>query len=270
MPHRMKASDAPNGLSVRIGRVAHGDRLLRVWRMWIDDPDPQAVRHDTVLVHGLGVSSQYFEKLAIRLARVGTVYLLDLPGFAGVPRPDRPLRIEDFADTVRWWLDRASLQAPALIGHSMGAQIVTETLAGAPTEVTHAVLIGPPVNAAERNPVLQAARLAQSSLFESSRTRRIALSGYLDCGPAWFARTLPGMLRYPIEERLAAVDVPVLVLHGQRDAVCPSGWVQQLAAAGPHVTSALVPKAAHAVIYDHGEQVVEHVLAHLATPGAGR
>jgi pimeloyl-ACP methyl ester carboxylesterase len=41
-----------------------------------------------VLVPGIGVSSNYFERLAGLLNEYGPVHALDLPGFGGVPHPD--------------------------------------------------------------------------------------------------------------------------------------------------------------------------------------
>lgn len=266
MPHSLKASDAPTGLSIRLDRVAHGGMYLRAWRMTLDRSTQVTGerRHDIVLVHGLGVSSQYFERLALRLADVGVVHLLDLPGFAGVPRPAGQPSIEDFAALVAWWVRREALAAPVLVGHSMGSQIVTEVLATEPDLATHGVLIGPPVNVAERSAGRQALRLVQSSVRESSRTRRIALSGYAQCGPYWFSQVLPRMLAYPIEERMAKVDAPTLVIRGEHDAVAPRDWVEMVARAAPAARTAEVPGAAHAVIYDHSDAVAALILDHVA------
>ncbi|WP_448629841.1 alpha/beta fold hydrolase [Cellulomonas soli] len=265
MPHVLQASDAPTGLSVRLDRVAHRGMHLRVWRMTLDGSAAVVgdQRHDIVLVHGLGVSSQYFERLAVRLAAVGVVHLLDLPGFAGVPQPAGQPQIADFAALVAWWMRREGLSAPVLVGHSMGAQIVTEVLATEPDLATHGVLIGPPVNVAERSATRQALRLAQSSVRESSRTRRIALSGYVQCGPHWFSQVLPRMLTYPIEERLTKVTAPVLLVRGEHDTVAPTVWLDRLAAAAPSARTAQVDGAAHAVIYDHSDEVATLVLDHL-------
>ena len=40
-----------------------------------------------VLVPGIGLSSNYFERLAAQLNEYGPVHALDLPGFGGVPHP---------------------------------------------------------------------------------------------------------------------------------------------------------------------------------------
>lgn len=265
MPHALQAANAPHGLTLRVTRVRHGDRYLRVWRAGLDATNdlPTAHRRDFVLVHGIGVSSQYFEKLALRLATVGMVYLVDLPGFARVPRPGHELEIADFADLVGRWIRHEGLVSPVVIGHSMGAQIVTELLVSQPDLAEHAVLIGPPVNLEERSSVLQALRLVQSSVRESSRTRRIAMSGYLQCGVRWFLQVLPRMLTYPIEERLPDVKARLLVIRGEHDAVAPEGWIELISSLPADARWVHIPGAAHAVIYDHSDEVAELVLDHL-------
>ena len=266
MPHTLRASSAPNGLNVRVTRVVHDGLCLRVWRASVDEliEADSAHRRDFVLIHGIGVSSEYFERLALDLAAVGRVYLLDLPGFAGVPRPGRPLEIEEFGALVARWILEEGLVAPVLVGHSMGAQIVTEVLVQEPQIATHAVLIGPPVNAAERSTMLQVLRFLQSSVWESPRTRAVAMSGYLRCGPWWFLQVLPRMMRYPIEERLPLVKASTLVLRGTHDHVAPTGWIDLVAALPADARAEEIPGAAHAVIYDHSDEVAAQILDHLS------
>ena len=139
MPRLDKAKLAPNGLNVRIQRLQVAGERLRVWRMSVDLPQEpndtgasQHPPHTFVLVHGLGVSSYYFEPLAARLARTGVVYLLDLPGFDGVPHAGQPLGIGGFADVVAAWVKQEGLTDPVMVRHSMGAQVVVEALARNP------------------------------------------------------------------------------------------------------------------------------------------
>ncbi|GIG28333.1 alpha/beta fold hydrolase [Cellulomonas marina] len=260
----VQVSDLPSGLSVRIDRFRRGDACLRVWTMWLDDADRAAGqdRHDVVMVHGLGASSQYFERLGLRLARMGTVHLMDLPGFAAVPAPSRPFRTEDFAAVLHAWMDQADLVAPVLVGQSMGTQVVTETLAAYPGSAHAGVLVGPIVNAAERSATRQALRLLQSAPFESHRTRSVVVSAYGRCAPWWVRAVLPGMVRYPIEERIGQVDVPLLLLRGEHDHVAPRPWVEHLTGLAKDGRFVEVEGAGHGVIDDHRDEVARLVVEH--------
>ena len=233
---------------------------------------------DFVLVHGIGVSSRYFVPLAEELSRTGDVYLIDLPGFARLPRPRTPLTIAGFAAALDAIVGQLALDQPVLVGHSMGAQVVTELLAGGENighfvDEAGAVLIGPPVNHRERRLLPLVWRFLQSSRHEPSAIRRIAVAAYLSTGPEWFFSVLPHMMNYPIEERIQQVPCPVTILRGEYDAVAPQPWIDLLAAnagtssgdprAGGWSWSATVRGAAHSVIYDHDDEVYRAVM-HLA------
>ena len=215
-----------------------------------------------VMVHGIGVSSAYFEPLAYALHSHGSVLLLDLPGFGGIPRPKRPLSITGFADIVRAGIEDEGIENPVFIGHSMGAQVVVDLLSRHDIS-SHAVLIGPPVNPAEPGIGQQAVRLIQSAARESRRMRLLASRAYLRCGPAWFIEVLPSMMRYPMREQLARVQAQTLLLVGEHDTVVPPAWVSQMLELLPHGRAETIPGAAHAVVYDQWQLVAELTLAHL-------
>ncbi|WP_175499389.1 alpha/beta fold hydrolase [Cellulomonas marina] len=221
-------------------------------------------RHDVVLVHGLGVDGLYFERLTRRLTGLGTVHRVDLPGFAGLPRPDRePVEVVDHAELLLHWLDRARPVRPVLLGHSLGTQVVVEALARRPDAATHAVLVGPTVSPDGRTAHQQVGRLLRSAVFESPGTQALVVRGYARCGVPWAVRQLRAMLRHPTEDRIGRVAVPVLVVRGTHDRVAPRGWVQDLADAAPRGAVAEVAGASHAVVHDHAEELAALVREHV-------
>lgn len=229
---------------------------------------------DFVLVHGIGVSSRYFVPLAEELSGTGDVYLIDLPGFAGLPRPHEPLSIAGFAAVLDLVVGELTLDRPVFVGHSMGAQVVTELLAAGKNTAAivpeaAAVLIGPPVNYRERRLLPLVWRFLQSSLHEPATIRRIAVAAYLSTGMQWFLSVLPHMMNYPIEERIRHVPCPVTLLRGEYDAVAPQAWIDLLARNAGSASGRMragisthetVDGAAHSVIYDHDESVYQAVL----------
>ncbi|WP_193312882.1 alpha/beta fold hydrolase [Georgenia subflava] len=245
--------------------VRVGDTWLRTHRLPDGGSRPDGAAF--VLLHGVGISARYLVPLAQELAGHGTVYLLDLPGHARLPRPARALTIADFADAVAAVLDRAGVSDAVLVGHSMGSQVATELLATRRDLAAAAVLVGPIVDAEARSVPRQLVRFARSTWHEPWRVRGIAVRAYLACGLRWFLEVLPAMIRYPLEERLAGVTAPVILVRGEHDAVSPSSWVEALASrlSGPvrrnHRT---VPGAAHSVVLDHADDVARAALDALA------
>src|SRR5659263_612988 len=154
-------------------------------------------------------------------------------GLRLTPPPRTPLTIQDFAMSLDGIVGSLHLENPIFVGHSMGAQVVTEllVLGKQASKIVHeagAVLVGPPVNAAERRLRTQLVRFAQSSRHESNEVRRLATNAYLACGVDWFATVVPSMTAYPIEERIRLLPCPVTFLRGEYDEVAPQAWIDFL------------------------------------------
>ncbi len=195
-------------------------------------PGPGTSPVDVVLVHGIGVSGRYFRPLERELAGPGgarRVVVVDLPGFGDSPRPDQPLDIGDHADVVLALIERLGLERPVVVGHSMGAQVVTEAAARRPDALGAAVLVGPVAEPDARTPWEQGARLLRDVRHERPSCTFLQVREYLRCGPRWYLATLGPMLAHPIEDRVADVRVPVLVVRGAHDPVAPTDFVDDLA-----------------------------------------
>jgi pimeloyl-ACP methyl ester carboxylesterase len=218
-----------------------------------------------VLVPGIGVASNYFERLAPNLNEFGPVHALDLPGFAGVPHPDHALTIRQYADLVGEAIDRLELRDPVVVGHSMGTQVVVDLVARRP-EISTVVLIGPVINPAERSVGVQAVRFLQAALHEPGRVKLLAASAYLFCGPKWFSRILPKMMRFPIERALPHVAADTLVIRGEFDAVAPRDWVKRVGELLPSSRLWEIPGAAHSVMHAHAEEVATLCVEHAEQP----
>ncbi|AMM21944.1 hydrolase [Frondihabitans sp. PAMC 28766] len=218
-----------------------------------------------VLVPGIGVASNYFERLAPNLNEFGPVHALDLPGFAGVPHPDAALTIRQYADLVGLVIDRLELEDPVVVGHSMGTQVVADLVARRP-ELTTCVLIGPVINPGERSVLRQAVRFLQAAVHEPGRVKLLAITAYLFCGPKWFSRILPKMMTFPIERALPHVKADTLVIRGEFDAVAPSEWVRRTGELLPSSRLWEIPGAAHSVMHAHAEEVAKLCVEHARQP----
>ncbi len=248
---------------VTVRRVYRGGVYVRVSTMG------RAKRRPFLLVPGIGVSSDYFERLAPNLLEYGPVIALDLPGFGGVPHGEHRLGIGDFADLVGAVIDELELDDPVVVGHSMGTQVVVDLVSRRP-ELSTLVLIGPVINAAERRVPIQAVRFFLSSLHEPGRVKLLAMGAYLLCGPRWFSRVLPAMMSYPIEDELGAIEAGTLVIRGEFDANCPRDWADRVADTLPRSAVWEIPGAAHSVMYAHAEQVSRLCVEHARDPADGR
>lgn len=260
--------DAPRPPDVVVEHVDHAGATTRVTRV---DSGLEQKDRAFVLVAGIGVAATYFEFLAPTLAQRGDVFALDLPGFAGTPKPDSDPTPAFFADHVEAVLERYGLRTPVLIGHSMGTQVVTEVLRRR-SDIAHAVLVGPVVDDTEAAAWRQGVRFAQAATHETFHLAVTALAAYLLCGLPYFLRVLPNMLRYRMIDRLPAVSARILLIRGEFDRVSPRRFHSRLVAAARDAWRWEIEGSAHSVLNAHALGVAELTRRHVegSLPRRGR
>jgi pimeloyl-ACP methyl ester carboxylesterase len=176
-----------------------------------------------------------------------------------------PARI-DLDDSVPEMALSVLAEAPprfALAGHSLGGIVALEVQRRAPERVTRLALLNTsargPSDAqqrawAENHRRTEAGEfgrvadeLAEATLGPAhrglvARNRRMADT----VGAQGLLRQLAAQATRPdSRDRLAAVDVPVLVVSGEQDAICPPALQEEIAGLCPRVTLATVPGVGH-------------------------
>lgn len=213
-------------------------------------PAPGTVRPLFVMVHGIGMSHRYYDKLQRVLIDHGDTLIFDLPGFGGTPTPGRQLSVQDYAAMMAHALDEEGVEGCVVIGHSMGAQFATELAISRPDLVSQLVLIGPVTDTEHRSPVKHTLMLAADTLIERPVTNLMVGTAYVQCGIPWYLKELPVMLGYSLDDRLPLVTRPVLVIRGSRDIIAGHDWCEMLsrnARDGDLVEIPGQPHAAHRV-----------------------
>jgi pimeloyl-ACP methyl ester carboxylesterase len=193
-----------------------------------------------------------------------------------------PARI-DLDDSVPELADSVLAQAPprfALGGHSLGAIVALEIMRRAPERVTRLAL----VNASARGPVdaqQQAwdrwrrrildgefeqvvAELARATLATSRRhdealvTANAAMARSV--GPDGFLRQLSAQSTRP-ESRtsVAAIEIPVLVVSGQLDEVCPPELQRELVDHCPHAELVSIEGGGHMLPLECADSLAEQL-----------
>jgi 2-hydroxy-6-oxonona-2,4-dienedioate hydrolase len=102
-------------------------------RRWDADARPRlgapADGPAVVLVHELVVSARYTIPAMKRLALRHRVYALDLPGFGKSGKPAHVTGVPGLSDALACWMRKLGLSRTALVGNSMGCQIIAELAA---------------------------------------------------------------------------------------------------------------------------------------------
>lgn len=206
-----------------------------------------------VFVPGLG-EGDYMAPHGRVLAAHWRVLVPDMPGFGRTRGPRRLRSVDEFAAALTCFL-RATVDEPAfVVASSFGAQIaVAAAEAGAP--IARMVLVSPTFDAAARS-VLGQLRRWLPTMFVEPPTLAVGLAkSYLHCGvrtPIIAFRT--GLHDRP-EDRLRGIDIPILIVRGERDHIVSAAWAAQLAAAGRRARVEAIRGFAHTLDYSAPDEL---------------
>lgn len=198
-----------------------------------------------VLVPGLGLDDR--SSAAVRERVPATV--VHLPGM-GLPGPVPPL--EALATRL---LDAVGEGPVVLAGHSQSCQVVAAA-AGDP-RVAAVVLLGPTTDPRLRSAAGLVGRWLGTAWAEPWWQVPRTLAQWWHTGPramvALWRRAAPDR----IDRRLRDLPVPVVVVRGTRDRLCPHDWATGLVAAAPRGRLVELPGAAHMTVQTHPDDVAD-------------
>lgn len=238
-------------------RFEFGDKVVLARSSVIPGTD----RSVYVLVHGIGVSHRYLELLHAELAKDADVHSIDLPGFGGLPKPAASPDIAETALLLAGALEALEIQGAILVGQSMGAEWVTELAALRPDLASGVVLIGPVTDDSARNLALQSLRLAKDITGEPLDTNLLVFVDYLRCGVIWYLRHTRFMIPYRIEDRVADLTMPLLIIRGAKDPVAPLDWCRRLRARARNGSLVVIPGRYHNVHHSAPRAVASAIRA---------
>ncbi|MEX2571558.1 MAG: alpha/beta hydrolase [Gemmatimonadota bacterium] len=216
-----------------------------------------------VLIHGLGVSADYWVRNGPRIAAAGVrVIAPDLPGFGRTDGPEDGLSVIAQADAVRHWANAMELPRAVYLGHSLSCQTVLELAAHHPGMVAGVALAAPTGDGPHRL-LRQAIGLARDVRRESVTLSALVVQSYLRAGARRVFRTWSLGAEHDPLQLLPAIQAPGLVLLGSDDPVVDPAFAERIAAGLPNGRLVIIPGAAHAVIFEptgaFNEAVVEFV-----------
>ena len=180
--------------------------------------------------------------------------VVHLPGM-GLPGPVPPL--STLADRL---LDAAGEGPLVLVGHSQSCQVVA--VAGRDPRVAAVVLLGPTTDPRLRSAAGLLGRWLGTAWAEPWGQVPRIIAQWWHTGPRAMVALWRTAARDRIDRHLRDLQVPVVVVRGTRDRLCPHDWATALAAAAPQGRLVELPGAAHMTVQTRPDDVAE-VLRHL-------
>ncbi|MCW2803353.1 MAG: alpha/beta hydrolase [Propionibacteriaceae bacterium] len=204
-------------------------------------------------VHGFGLSGRYLLPTADRLGGAFHTFVPDLPGFGRSGRSVDPLDVPDLAHAAARFLDDRQVESVTLVGNSMGCPVICEFAYLYPERLKRAVLVSP-AGGLNNQPLHRAIRqIGRDGLREPTRLMPVAVPDYLRFGVPSTFKMFRALTHYPSLERLLALQIPTLVVIGDRDPLMPSpARIREVAGrTDNHVLLVVLEGAAHAINFSH-------------------
>ncbi|WP_416393115.1 MULTISPECIES: alpha/beta fold hydrolase [unclassified Curtobacterium] len=221
-----------DGLPVRLHTLAPAGRVHDV------------LAPTVVLVHGIGMSHRSFARSQRALAATHRTVSVDLPGFGGLPAAGRSLTMTELGDLVVRAVWSRGAGDLVLVGQSMGTQVVVEAARRHPDAVASVVLVGPVIAAGRRRLLTQALDLGRDGFVEGARMNAVLVTDYLR-SVRQYVPELRTMLRYRLEDTVAELTQPVLVVRGDQDPIARHDWSARVAATAPRGAFVELPGPHH-------------------------
>jgi pimeloyl-ACP methyl ester carboxylesterase len=175
--------------------------------------------------------------------------------------------LDELADRLRAELGEGPV---VLVGHSQSCQVVVAA-AQRDSRVAALVLLGPTTDPRLRSVRGLVGRWLGTFWHEPWRRTPAMVAQWLTTGPRAMRRLWRSAEPDHIEARLPDLRVPVVVVRGTEDRLCPHDWAAGLAAAAPLGQLVEIPGAAHMTPQTHPDDVAAVLSVVVAghSPSAG-
>ncbi len=221
-------------------------------------------------LHGWGQSGTCFMSLATACTRSVSA-VIDFPGFGESPMPDTSWGTEEYARAVEALIRKGFHEKVCLIGHSFGARIAVQIASKHPELIAGVVLVSgaglPPHRSLWKRIRIRVIKsmLRVSGVFDQffgskMRKRVSAYFGSADYNAAGALRPiLVNVVNEDLSEIAASIDVPTLLLYGEKDEETPPEMGERYRELIQNSELVVLPKFAHLSILSDGR----HQLANL-------
>jgi pimeloyl-ACP methyl ester carboxylesterase len=223
-----------------------------------------------VLLHGYPLDHHLWDNVVPLLVDTFDVIVPDLRGFGESTIGDSSPTMEDYASDIAGLLDYLGIQKTAIVGHSMGGYVALAFAKRYPDRLTgfglvsSQVLADPPDRKEARyksakdvleNGIDTVVATMTPKFTADEKLQAFARSAMERQQPAAYIAALKAMAERPDSTALlASLEVPVVVVHGDSDALIPVDRAREVKAALPQARLVEISGAGHMPMMEASEQ----------------
>jgi pimeloyl-ACP methyl ester carboxylesterase len=204
-----------------------------------------------VVVQGMAVSDYLLPSCAA-LGEWTEATLLDIPGYGGSGDPPRQLDVRGYGEAVAHWLTATGTEDAVLVGHSSGTQVTAWAGVLCPERILAVGLASPTVDPSVRSQARLVAHWRLDARTPSPGLQRSHVPEWRRAGSRGIAHLVRVHLADSLEEQVARLRMPVLVIRAEQDRLSTDDWVDHLASVARDGQAARVP-GAHPFVWTHPE-----------------
>lgn len=232
-----------------------------------------------VLLHGFPLDHHLWDEVVPLLEDTFDVILPDLRGFGNSTMLDLPSSIDDYASDIASLLDHLNIQRAAIVGHSMGgyvalafARLYPERVSGLGLVSSQVLADAPDRKAGRYKSAAEVSEKGIGSVVEAMTSKFTAdekLQAYARASmerqqPAAYIGALKAMAeRADSTSLLSSFNFPVVVVHGDADALIPIDRAREVKEALPKAHLVEINGAGHMPMMEAKENTAD-ALKHLA------
>lgn len=214
---------------------------------------------DIVLLHGWGQNIAMMKPIGDRLQKNHRITILDFPGFGESEEPKTALTVYDYCEILEELLKKLKVKKPVIMGHSFGGRIAI--IYASRNEVEKVVLFGSPCIRKEVKPSLKLRMLKSLkkipgiNKLEGFAKNHMGSRDYKNASEV-MKKILVNVVNEDLSECAKKINVPTLLIWGDRDTEAPVEDAKELEKIIPDAGLIVLPNSTHYAYLENLPQVI--------------
>lgn len=214
---------------------------------------------DVVLLHGWGQNIAMMKPIGDRLQKNHSITILDFPGFGESEEPKTALTVYDYCEILEELLKKLKVKKPVIMGHSFGGRIAI--IYASRNEVEKVVLFGSPCIRKEVKPSLKLRMLKSLkkipgiNKLEGFAKNHMGSRDYKNASEI-MKKILVNVVNEDLSECAKKINVPTLLIWGDRDTEAPVEDAKELEKIIPDAGLIVLPNSTHYAYLENLPQVI--------------